>query len=170
MYGPINTSRAMFTNYLLSILCISRCLNVSYQILCRCFDIFFSDIHTIDEHKNETRKCFSSPHMHCRTESPFPLRLHVARFLTTVTSPPAGVRLWCYQRTSCTKHAPKSSLFQGNCKRITARVSGFSVPDIREIRRKYLRGYAEGTWLIAGVTVSVRQWGGLGPLGALPPW
>lgn len=94
--------------------------------------------HTIDEHKNKTRKFFSGPHRHCRTESPFPHRLHIASFRTTVTSPPVGVRLWCYQRRSCIKHATKSSLFQGNCKRITARVSGF--------RCQIFGKYGENMW------------------------
>jgi hypothetical protein len=107
--------------------------------------------HTIDEHHNKTRTFFSGPHtrMYCRTESPFPHRLHIARFRTTVTSPPVGVPLWRYQRRRFIKRATKSSLFQGNCKRITARVR-FSVPVIREIWEKYVTAYAKGTWLIAG--------------------
>jgi hypothetical protein len=107
--------------------------------------------HTIDEHQNKTRKFFSGPHtrMYCRTENPFPHRLHIARFRTTVTSPPVGVPLWRYKRRRFIKCATKSSLFQGNYKRITARVR-FSVPGIREIWGKYVRGYAQGTWFIAG--------------------
>jgi hypothetical protein len=80
----------------------------------------------------------ATPRMYCRTESPFPHRLYIARFQTTVTSPPVGVPLCLYQRRSCITRATKSLLFQGNYKRITARESGF--------RCQIFGKYGENMW------------------------